>query len=309
MDIYPIKTAIIPKERVWGAFKAEELGRSDLGGPVGELWITGGDLSISNGKFAGLTLDELSNSESDLLGECRSRFPLLIKKIKTSSWLSVQVHPDDNTAKQLTGRSNACGKTECWYVTEAKPGAELICGFKGHFSDLWENGRFCHEKLQRHSVRPGDFFFISAGTVHSLGPEISLYEFQQNCDITYRLYDWDRLDIDGKSRPLHVNEAEAAIYGAHSIPQFDMTPARKALGQELCNCSYFALEYAEALSAIAWPPYKAEIILMLKGSAEIMSGSGQERLAAGEACVIPAAAKEVKIIPIENISFLRAEIY
>ncbi|MCR5660759.1 MAG: class I mannose-6-phosphate isomerase [bacterium] len=309
MDIYPIKTAIIPKERVWGAFKAEELGRSDLRGPVGELWIIGGNQAIVNGRFAGLTLDELSNQESGLLGESRSSFPLLVKKIKTSSWLSVQVHPDDNTAKRLTGSTDACGKTECWYVTEAEPGAELISGFTGTFSELWQNKKFCPERLQHHAVKSGDFFFIDAGTVHSLGPGISLYEFQQNCDITYRLYDWDRLGIDGKSRPLHILEAEAAIQGAHAISQLKHKPAREVIGHELCDCPYFALGYAASSAAISWSPKSAEIILLLSGMTDIILDGRVERLATGDACVIPRAAKEVKITPSENISFLRAEIF
>ncbi|ETK02499.1 mannose-6-phosphate isomerase, partial [Tannerella sp. oral taxon BU063 isolate Cell 2] len=201
---------------------------------------------VADGPEEGVTLGELVRRHgADLVGgrvleRFGSRFPLLVKFIDARDDLSVQVHPDDNLAH---ARHGALGKTEMWYVVQAAPGAALYSGFSRPI-DADEFRRRVEERtimevLKRYEVRPGDVFFLPAGRVHAIGAGCFVAEIQQTSDVTYRIYDYDRVGADGRKRELHVAEALEAIdytfYADHRQPY---TP-RYDVVVKLIHCPYF----------------------------------------------------------------------
>lgn len=223
-ELYPIKFRANLKERIWGGERLISLfgkrGSSDKA--IGESWeISGieGDVSeVENGFLQGNNLQELIEIYmGDLIGEkvyqkFGIEFPLLFKFIDAEEVLSIQVHPDDDLARK---RHNAYGKTEMWYVIDANEDAGLILGFKQKLNresylSHFESGNL-PGILKTEGVKKGDAFFIPAGKVHAIGKGILLAEIQQTSDVTYRIYDWERRDAEGKSRELHVDLALDAI--------------------------------------------------------------------------------------------------
>lgn len=223
-ELYPLKFHPILKEKIWGG---EKLG-TELDKPIGEnkkmgeSWeISGveGNISIvSEGPLAGRSLVELINSyKGDLVGEkvyqkFGDRFPLLIKFIDANDDLSIQVHPDDELAEK---RHNSFGKTEMWYAVHAEEGATLISGFnrptyKEEYLKIFEAGNLM-DILNKEEVNNDDVFFLPAGRVHTIGKGLLIAEIQQTSDITYRIYDFDRVDENGEGRDLHIKEAIDAI--------------------------------------------------------------------------------------------------
>ena len=223
--IYPFKFNPIFKEKIWGGRKMATLLHKDFS-PLpncGESWELSGvesDVSeVANGFLAGNDLNELIEIYMyDLVGDepyikYGLGFPLLIKFIDAEETLSVQVHPDDKLAKERYGLN---GKTELWHVLDANPGAGLYVGFRAgttrqHYLDAVKNGTI-EQLLQFYPVSKGDTFFIPAGTVHAIGKGVFLAEIQQTSDITYRIFDWNRVDEQGQSRELHIEEALDAIH-------------------------------------------------------------------------------------------------
>ena len=204
--LYPLKFKPIVKDKIWGR----------------ELWLLSGlweeQSEVIEGDFTGDEINDLVETfMGDLVGEgvfdrCGEQFPLLIKIIEERDWLSVQVHPDDELAEK---RELGNGKTEMWYVMRAEPGAELVSGFNGEMSRM-KYVRVMKDNaiasvLNHEQVSQGDVFYIPAGRVHALGPDITVAEIQQTSDTTYRIYDWDRIDVAGMRRELHVAQALDAI--------------------------------------------------------------------------------------------------
>lgn len=169
--------------------------------------------------------------QKEFLDLCKGDYPLLVKVIQADDTLSIQVHPDDELAVKLEGEGNR-GKTECWYVLDAKPDAKLVYGIKEGFSNdvlakaITENS--LEEYLEYVTVQKGDFIFIPAGTVHAIGAGLRLMEVQQSCDLTYRLYDW------GRGREVHIEKGLAVI------KREDMIPVAKFPGE--FQCDYFSLQ-------------------------------------------------------------------
>jgi mannose-6-phosphate isomerase len=174
----------------------------------------------------------------------------LIKFLDAQDWLSVQVHPDDKLAAELEGQPR--GKTECWYVVDANPGAQIVYGFDQAidaegFRKALDIGR-AKEVLQYITVSPGDFIYVPAGTMHALGPGLLIYELQQTSDTTYRVYDWDRLGLDGKPRDLHIEKSlRVAKYDVkpQAKIEYQRKPVTASLDKAvLVNGPYFKLEKA-----------------------------------------------------------------
>jgi len=223
--MYPMKLNPVFKETIWGGNKIKEVyGKNTFCDKIGESWeasaIPGGVSTVANGEFAGMGLDELTAKFSaEILGKAGGeQFPLCFKIIDAADFLSVQVHPDDEYA----GKHHGClGKTEMWYILDCEPGAELIFGFNRDLTRE-EFAKAVEEKetdklLNRVKVKPGDYFYIKAGTVHAIGSGILLAEIQQSSDITYRVFDWNRVDKNGKGRELHVERAlDVSDYSAYS---------------------------------------------------------------------------------------------
>lgn len=227
MKPYPLKFKPDFKERVWGGRALEQFGLELPEGHIGEGWMIAdhpnGTSTVINGEFAGKGLDEVRESYGEILfgtkgfSQKTGRFPLLVKLLDCNDDLSVQVHPSDDYEKLAKGE---LGKTEMWYVLDAKPGAKIIYGLKEgvdreQLKKAIEEDRIL-DSLQEVSVQAGDSFYIPAGTVHALGAGVLVAEIQQNSDTTYRLYDYNRPGLDGKPRELHIEDSlnMAAYEGA-----------------------------------------------------------------------------------------------
>lgn len=200
--IGPVSLRPIYSERVWGVETLPKwYAQPEAGKPVGEAWLTAETCVVDAGKFAGVSLAEMTRRfPKEFAGGDAAEFPLLVKTLFPREKLSVQVHPNDAQAGALgLGR----GKTECWYVLHAEPGAELALGFRGEISADEIRAAIAdgtlEEKLNYLPVKTGDMVFVDAGTVHSIGPGMVILETQEYSDITYRLYDF------GRPRELHVD--------------------------------------------------------------------------------------------------------
>lgn len=204
------------REKIWGGKRLREIYSYDIpSDKTGEYWAISdmGDMSsvITNGEFKGKSLEEVYQNNKDLFGNPKeATFPLLVKIIDANTDLSIQVHPDDVMAKEL---EDSRGKTECWYILNEEP-ASIIYGLK--VDDKNEAIRLIDERkwdalLREVPAKKGDFFFVEAGTVHAIKKGSLILEIQQASDITYRLYDYDRKDDDGKLRDLHLEESKKAI--------------------------------------------------------------------------------------------------
>ena len=201
-------------ERIWGGRNLEKFNFSIPQGDIGEAWVIAahdnGSSKIINGSLAGLTLKEAYEKHPTLFTEkVYDKFPLLIKILDASDNLSVQVHPEDDYAK--VNENGELGKTECWYVLDAKEDAKLVYGHSakthGEFNSRIDNVEW-NELFIEEKVKAGDFFYIPAGTLHAIGEGILIYEVQQNSDTTYRVYDYDRVDKDGNKRELHIEKTK-----------------------------------------------------------------------------------------------------
>ena len=247
----PIKLAPVFKEIIWGGnrLKEEYNKKSDLSN-IAESWeLTArpdGMNTIVGGEYNGMTLEEYikENGESVVSNIPQPFFPLLIKFIDAQDNLSVQVHPDDEYG---LANANSLGKTEMWYIIDAKPGAQLVYGLKPNvtnddFKKAIENGKV-EEMLNYVDVKKGDVFFIPSGLVHAIGSGILLAEIQQNSNITYRVYDYNRVGKDGKPRELHVNDALNVIVNRNQdeIDKIRFSTNVKN-NNTLASCEYFNVE-------------------------------------------------------------------
>lgn len=203
------------KEKIWGSDRLEDFGLDIPSHKTGEYWAISGmegeSSIITNGDLRGKSLREVYKAYPELFGNpTEDDFPLLVKLIDAGDDLSIQVHPDDSMGKEL---ENSRGKTECWYVLNEEP-ASLIYGLKVDSKDealrLIDERRW-DELLREVPTTKGDFFFVRAGTVHAIKKGSIILEIQQASDITYRLYDYDRKDDEGKLRDLHIEKSKAAI--------------------------------------------------------------------------------------------------
>jgi len=222
------------QQRVWGGDTLRQwFGEEATGSAtVGEAWVISGlpgmAGTIRGGSAAGMTVDEAWRAGLVTGSQRSDDFPLLVKFLDAAEWLSVQVHPDDGQAERIEGQPR--GKSECWYVVEGRPDAELVVGHEGDEQGMRRalGGGRVDELLIRHRVEPGDFFMVPAGTVHAVGAGVVVYEVQQSSDTTYRLYDYERLGLDGQPRQLHVDKALSVINSP-----FDRAASVTAAGSEV----------------------------------------------------------------------------
>ena len=252
----PIKFKPIFKEKIWGGQKLKTILSKEIpeDTKVGESWELSGygsDLSTTFDKVSGnITLQQLVNSNPEkflgkVTGAC---FPLLYKFIDASAELSVQVHPDDTQAIKNGWGNN--GKTECWYIVNAKPNGEIILGFKEGVS--LEDVKSCINDntfdtiLNRVPISRGDVLFCPAGTVHAILDGTLLYEIQETSDTTFRFYDWGRVDKAGKPRDLHIDESlkvvDTTYHNQHKIVPVAVPNDKDVHHLFRAVCRYFALE-------------------------------------------------------------------
>ncbi len=257
--LYPLKFQSIYKDKIWGGQKIRTYLHKDFGNlpNCGESWEISGvksDVSVvANGALQGENLaDLLEQYGAELVGEkvykhFGNTFPILVKFIDANDDLSIQVHPNDELAKK---RHNSFGKTEMWYIIEADPGSTLISGFNREldektYLEYFNSGRLM-EILNREDAKAGDVFFLPAGRVHTIGKGLLLAEIQQTSDITYRIYDFDRVDAQGHKRELHTQEALAAIDYKHYPEYKTKYQPEKNETVKLVTCPYFTTNVLDA---------------------------------------------------------------
>lgn len=265
VEVYPVKFGPIFKERIWGGQRlGEKFGKKlPPGKLIGESWeladLPEDKSQIENGPLKGVNCREFLEKYGEKWGfskgQCGYPFGLLIKFLDANDVLSVQVHPDSEACKLFPG---AQLKTECWYVLEAEPEAVIYRGLKPgvgrtELAEALKEGRV-EELMAVYKVKKGDFHFLPAGTVHALGAGVIVAEIQTPSDTTYRLYDWNRKDSEGKSRKLHVAEALASVHYTNKgqdPPTEIMGPwsgeKLRQMGEQigeaetLVDCSYFSV--------------------------------------------------------------------
>lgn len=229
--LYPLLLRPALHTRVWGGRRLAALFGRELptDEPYGESWELHDSATVANGPLAGRTLGELlADYGQSLTGpdsDPSEGFPLLAKFLDAADWLSVQVHPDDAQARELEGDPR--GKTEAWVILAADPGAKLVIGVRPGTTREQMAAAIRENRLETlvvyAEVRPGDVLYIAANTVHALGPGLLIYEIQQSSDVTYRLYDWGRMGLDGRPRQLHI-EKGVQVSNLTALPQITRIP-------------------------------------------------------------------------------------
>ncbi|MFU0783037.1 MAG: mannose-6-phosphate isomerase, class I [Thermoanaerobacterium thermosaccharolyticum] len=299
----PLKFKPIFMERIWGgdALKTKYGFNIPYGKKIGELWCISDNRTavseVEGGSFDGVKLNELAKQhKNDIYGEGKSydRFPLLIKIIDANDKLSVQVHPDDDYAYKH--ENGDLGKTEMWYIIDAKPGAKLVCGLKEgttkeQFKTLLDEGRL-EDCLNEIEVDPGDVVYIPSGMVHAIGSGILICEIQQNSDLTYRVYDYNRVDANGKKRELHVDKALDVI--DFDLKSDKIVPVYKKVEggsvAEVVRSKYFNTDVINIdTSVIIDTKGIFNTLVVVEGECELVCGDDMMHLKRGESVLIPAS--------------------
>lgn len=294
--MYPIKLNPVFKEIVWGGerLKSDYGFKSDLNN-IAEAWMlcarADGDNTVVNGEFSGMSFADVIKNNISFLGKKGEKygdFPLLIKFIDARSDLSVQVHPNDEYAKL---HENSFGKTEAWYILDCDDDASLIYGFKEKiskedFAKSITDNTFL-DKVNKVKVHKGDIFFIGAGTLHAIGGGILLAEVQQNCNTTYRVYDYNRL-VNGKPRELHIEKAVDVTIT--DKPEIAERGVDTQFGKALCTCEFFSMY---ELSVDGEKPLNIDVesfvsLLVLDGEGSLISNGEALSLKKGDSVFLPA---------------------
>jgi mannose-6-phosphate isomerase len=305
--LYPITFRPIFKERVWGGRNLERLYKKPLpsGLPIGESWEISdrpGDVTvIANGPLAGEDLHWLMEHHAkELMGDAQSasgRFPLLIKILDAEETLSLQVHPPAHKALELGGEA----KTEMWFIADAKPSAQLYVGLKRgvtreEFERKIKTGEVA-DCFHRVSAKPGDAMLLPSGRVHAIGGGLVIFEIQQNSDTTYRVFDWNRVGLDGKPRALHIAESLASIDFEDFEPSIISSSANKTpSATPLVDCPLFKVDvhHAGKQKTVHFAAGKLRIIGLLNGRATVSGGKESVKIKAGEFCLVPASLKRAE---------------
>ncbi|ASS68880.1 MULTISPECIES: type I phosphomannose isomerase catalytic subunit [unclassified Paenibacillus] len=300
---YPLQFKPEMKERVWGGRALEQFGLELPEGHIGEGWMIGdhpnGTTKVLGGPLDGLGLDEIREQYgrewfgSKGFSEKNGRFPLLIKLLDCNDDLSVQVHPTDSYGRLPAGE---LGKTEMWYILDAKPDAKIIYGLKEGIDRAGLQQAIDEDRvmdaLQEVTVKAGDAFYIPAGTVHALCAGVVVAEIQQNSDTTYRLYDYKRPGLDGQLRELHVEDSLNVIaYEGAGATRMSTEDAQPGSWLTIAESPYFLVD--KGVVRGSWQlPVSADsfvILVIAEGQGSIAWGEGQSQaVKAGECFLLPA---------------------
>jgi mannose-6-phosphate isomerase len=303
--LYPLLLIPIFDERPWGIRDLRPVYTRIVKEPIGETWLTWDDCKIANGPLSGCTLGDIAKQHKrDLVGTTavfEDTFPLLIKFLFTSDKLSVQVHPDDDGARRV---GQHYGKTECWYVLDAKSGAQVALGLKPGVSlaefEISIHDNQAEDLLNWISVHPGDMLYVAAGTVHTIGSGLVLVETQQSSDITYRLYDY------GRPRELHIHEGLAAVKLSTRAGKVVRPAADDS--HFLVRSSFFQVEKLKLNTALEAnvSPESPHILVALEG-AGMLESAGMEPVtfAKGDAIVVPASVTRYSVRPQWELDLMR----
>lgn len=323
--LYPLRFKPIFKTTIWGGDKILGLKNLDLDlKKVGESWeVSGvqGDVSVvTNGILEGMSLNDIILKYKEIfVGESvyqryGNQFPLLLKFIDANDNLSIQVHPDDEVARKHHQKN---GKTEFWYVLEAEKGASLFAGLSRNVSveeirSAVESGDLC-DLLNKEEVSAGDAFYLPAGRVHAIGAGLLIAEIQQTSDATYRLFDYNRVDVNGKPRELHLDKAlESIDYKVYKNYRTNYNRNRLCKPIQLKECGYFTINLINADTFVKFD-YKGldsfVAFMCLEGSAVFTSQRKYNgKISAGETLLFPACDLPAAIIP-ENERVKLLEVY
>ncbi|MFK5957715.1 MAG: mannose-6-phosphate isomerase [Lutibacter sp.] len=319
---YPLKFKPILKERIWGGTKlVTQFNKKSSLKNIGESWeisdVNESVSIVSNRFLKGTSLRKLVESYKwDLIGRNNyanfgNNFPLLIKFIDAKQDLSVQVHPNNVLSKK---RHNSFGKTEMWFVLQAEENSRLIVGFNKTISTE-EYVQLLEDKnilsvLNDVYVKKGDAFFIETGTVHAIGAGIVLAEIQQTSDITYRIYDFDRVDENGNTRELHTELAIDALNFSEKIDLVRNYKTNKNTLNTIVNCNYFNTNFIPVLGKITLDYSQTDsfvVFMCIEGNATVTIFNNTELIEFGETILVPAIATEV-IIEANNCKLLEVTV-
>jgi mannose-6-phosphate isomerase len=321
--LYPLTFHPIFKERVWGGREIEKLYGKKLppGKPIGESWEIsdrpGDESVVANGPLAGKNLRWLmENFPREILGDAKpapgNRFPLLCKILDAREKLSLQVHPPAHKAVELRGEP----KTEMWFIADAARGAELFAGLKHGITRAQFEGKISDgtvaDCFHRVSVRAGDTMFLPSGRVHAIGAGLVIFEIQQNSDTTYRVFDWNRVGLDGKPRELHVAQSLASVDFNDFEPKLvsekfsgdDKIKSRPLVRDQLFNVEHLEMKTGAVAKL---KEQKLQIVAAVGGQVEIKSGSEIVKLSAGQFGLIPASLERTEILAKSDATLLRVE--
>lgn len=319
-SLYPLKFQPILKERIWGGEKLKSLlNKNSNLSKIGESWeisdVEGDTSVVANGTFKDQSLKHLLQVyKHQLIGTrnykvFKDKFPLLIKFIDAKEDLSIQLHPNDELAAK---RHNSFGKTEMWYVMQADQDSNLIVGFNQKVTPTQYlkhlKTKSLIEILNYDKVKAGDTYFIEVGRIHAIGAGVMLAEIQQTSDITYRLYDWDRIDDQGKTRELHTDLALDAI-NFEMEDDFKVQYSKtKNQSNKMVNCAYFTTNYLHITKTFKKlnDHDSFMIYICVEGEATILSGNHIETIKKGETVMLPACISTYEISA-ENATLL--EVY
>jgi mannose-6-phosphate isomerase len=316
----PFRIEPIFSPRLWGARSLAPLypEKSNLAEPIGEAWLTSVDCRVASGPFAGKTLRE---AWREMPPEWRGTrftepgdFPILIKFIFPNDKLSIQVHPDDAYAAAHEQAAGGRGKTEMWHALYAESDARVLIGLdpkvdeegfiKGIENRTLEN-LFVHWRVQ-----PGDTFFVPAGTPHTIGPGMVLCEIQEYSDLTYRVYDYGRVDAKGIPRELHVEKALDVIQFGRPIGAKTSRIRLRAHGSDvalIAACRYFATERWKIRAETDVPTHAEhfELLVILTGNGNLIWETGSAKFQNGECWLIPAGMEKLALAPGSPLKILR----
>jgi mannose-6-phosphate isomerase len=314
---FRIEPKFVP--RIWGARSLAPLfpKKTNLSEPIGEVWLTGVDCKVATGPFAGKTLGE---AWREMPPEWRGArftepgdFPILVKFIFPKDKLSIQVHPDDAYAAAHEQSAGGRGKTEMWHVISAEPSARVLIGLvpkanREKFVKAIE-AQTLEEIFIHWRVQLGDTFFVPAGTPHTIGPGMVLCEIQEYSDLTYRIYDYGRVDAHGKPRELHIEKALDVIqFGRPILGKMSRLPlpshgSRKEL---LAACPHFATERWKIITSMENPsnPEHFDLLVVLTGGGDFGWSNKSARYQCGECWLIPAGSGKFAVNPGEPTKVL-----
>ncbi len=300
--LYPLQFDPILKERIWGGEKLKTVLNKPITSKItGESWelsTVEGDVSIiANGDLKGKTLmDVINEAPNEILGTAvysrfGKQFPLLFKYLDAREDLSIQVHPNDELAKK---RHNSFGKTEMWYIMQADEDARIIVGFKenSNASEYLENlkNKSLLSILDDVKVKAGDVFFLETGTVHAIGAGLVVAEIQQTSDITYRLYDFDRVDAQGNTRELHVDLALDAI-NYNKVDTYKKYTKEPNRSNVVVDCPYFTTNFLplDGEIKVSKTASTFTVYMCIEGAFEIEYNNLSFQYKKGDTVLIPAA--------------------
>jgi mannose-6-phosphate isomerase len=324
--LYPLRFEPIYEYRLWGGRRLAELLAAPLpgDGPIGEAWVLSDrddhPSRVANGPLKGRALGELMREfPEQLMGELAprfSRFPLLLKFLDVYKMLSVQVHPADDRKDLLP--AGETGKTEAWIVLEAAPGSRIYAGLKpgttaSELQNSLSDGTL-PDHMVRISPRVGDAVFTPAGTVHSLGGDVMVFEIQENSDVTFRLYDWGHIDPKtGQPRPLQVEQAMASIcYGKSSAGLIApiVEAATPICRERIFNDRHFLLSRLRGQSPFFVGSIDApRVLVCVQGGGQLDYGAETYPVAKGEVWLLPAAVGICVVRPTEPITLFEIAIH